>query len=76
MKSLSLKAVGATSVKVTMYKKSNESFSTMQKRFLSLKKAINTANPITRVTVTYRSKTTAKACAAKSNRCAVVTFTL
>jgi hypothetical protein len=74
VKSLSLKAVGATSVKVNMYKKANESFATMQKRFVAVKKAINKTNPKVRVTATYRSKTTAKACASKSNRCAVVTF--
>ena len=71
---LSLKAVGATSVRVNMYKKSNESFTTMQKRFLAVKKAIIKANPNAIVTAKYHSNTT-KACASKSNRCAVVTFT-
>ena len=74
VKSLSLKSVGAKSVKVDMYKMANESVATMKARFTAVKKAINKANPSARVTAQYRSKTTAKACASKSNRCAVVTF--
>jgi len=74
VKSLSLKAVSATSVKVNMYKQSTEAFATMQKRFAAIKTAINRANPNVSVSATYRSKTTTKACASKSNRCAVVTF--
>ena len=74
VKSLSLKAVGATSVKVNMYRNANESVPTMKARFAAIKKAINKANPSASVTAQYRSKTTTKACASKSNRCAVVTF--
>jgi hypothetical protein len=74
VRSLSSKAKGATSVNVNVYKRANESFSTMQKRFISVKKAINAANPGVRVTAKYRSKTIAPSCATRSNRCALVTF--